>query len=456
MGTFLTKLHRVHLRVALIVFACFLQASTGWLAWLYHLTPLAASFSVDALTMVVGYLMQAAGVGTYIFLGKRWVEDRARRMSMAAIGAFVVCLAFAVLSPNVAIVLAFGYLANVLCGFVQGYYLYCLAHYVDERRRGTVFGGAYAASTACGWILSVIANGMLTHGVVGVVFCALLAVPCMVLIGKGFSDVPDAPAGQDAAAKRAKEPDQQVIVLACGTVLLMSLTKNAGFGFPITDLLAGVNLEFSRLFYGAGLLVAGLVSDKDRRYGALCCAAALVTPFLMLALSGAAAPATIMWALGYLFFGFFTIFRVLVLADLTMCEGIPVVAGTGLLFGRVGDALGTALVVLASAPLMLILVSSVLFAFTMALFFALYQRLYTPAEEVVPTEREIFERFAAEHDLSSREREVLRLVLDEQSNAEIAATLYVSEATVKYHVRNILKKTGCKNRLEVMARYANV
>lgn len=453
----LSMMSRTSVRVALVIFACFLQASTGWLVWLYHLTPLAASLSVEMLTMVVGYLMQAVGMGTFIFLGKRWVEGRTRRIAMGVIGAYAACLACAVISSNLAIVLAFGYLANVLCGFVQGFYGYCLARYVDEGRRGTVFGGAYAAATAAGWLLSIIAGGVLTHGVVGVVTCVVLGVLCVALMRLDVAPAEDAAKGADTAPARGEEQEPRLTTLACGVVLLVSLTKNAGFGFPAADLLAGVNLESSRLFYGVGLIVAGLVSDKDRRYGALCCAGALVAPFLMLALSGAAAPATIMWALGYLLFGFFTVFRVLLLADLASRDNMPIIAGAGLLYGRIGDALGTALTVtLASSPLVLILASSVLFAFTMALFFVLYQRLYTPAEEVVPTEREIFERFAAHHDLSSRERDVLRLLLEEHSNAEIAATLFVSEATVKYHVRNLLKKTGCKNRLEVMAKYANV
>ena len=81
------------------------------------------------------------------------------------------------------------------------------------------------------------------------------------------------------------------------------------------------------------------------------------------------------------------------------------------------------------------------------------QQLYVTPADSTPTEQEIFERFATRHNLSSREREVLRLVLDERTNSEIAAELFVSEATVKYHVRNLLRKTGCRNRLEILALY---
>jgi DNA-binding CsgD family transcriptional regulator len=50
--------------------------------------------------------------------------------------------------------------------------------------------------------------------------------------------------------------------------------------------------------------------------------------------------------------------------------------------------------------------------------------------------------------LSARERDVLLLVSDGKSNAEIATALFVSEATVKSHLRSILAKLGVKSRTE--------
>jgi len=58
---------------------------------------------------------------------------------------------------------------------------------------------------------------------------------------------------------------------------------------------------------------------------------------------------------------------------------------------------------------------------------------------------------AQDEGLTSRELEVLRLMVHGDSNPDIAEKLFVSRSTVKFHVSNILMKLGTATRTEAVA-----
>ena len=73
------------------------------------------------------------------------------------------------------------------------------------------------------------------------------------------------------------------------------------------------------------------------------------------------------------------------------------------------------------------------------------RRKLSPVNEPDP----VVSAVAAEYKLTKRETQMLRYLWENKGNSEIAAELFLSEETVKIHVRNLLKKLSMDSRHEV-------
>ena len=63
---------------------------------------------------------------------------------------------------------------------------------------------------------------------------------------------------------------------------------------------------------------------------------------------------------------------------------------------------------------------------------------YFPEPKTIPLPK-------GETPFTEREMQILRLICKHKSRGEIASELYISENTVKYHIGNLLSKTGCSS-----------
>jgi len=465
-------------RVFLLIFVSFLLTSTAYLSWLYQLLELVGSGAADLLTMVIGYVCQAAGIGAAALYCYRRRTSITRPVFSAVLLLHAVCLVPAILSHHPIGAIAFGLLMNLLCGMIAAFYLQELAFATNgseaAEHRGLIFGAAYCAASVAALLLSLIGGRNALHDDRIIIFYLVLTSLCVWLSHylytdreKATSEVPPVSPEKSASPKKSASPEKTAssensagsfLILACASVFILSLVKNIGFNFPSSDIIGGVSLELSRIFYAVGLLIAGFVSDKSRRYGAISAFASLIIPFVMLALTGEPVSSMIFWCLDYFIFAYLSVYRILLFSDLAKERNAVWLAGFGLLFGRLGDAAGTGLymflqMLLPGNTVVLITAAALLFILSVFVFFQLYQRLYAPTLIRQRSEQEVFELFAKKHDLTGRERTILRMVLDGQSNGQIAEQLFLTESTVKYHIHNLLQKTACKNRRELMQQY---
>ena len=495
--------NKLHLQSAAVTGICFLLTSTAYLAWTYRVVELAEAPIADAVTLIAAYLMQAAGIGLFALLLHRR-SDLVQISVYAALGLHMMFLVPSVLCSAFVQVLIFGCILNLLCGWIAGYYLYRLAGTPDASVSALTLGAGYSAAIFASWLLSLPGRELVYSAKIVMVICVLLTAAAVVVIRKGtipegtqLSDgslsegdsadtVPArtrlserALSGGDSAeavpvstwsSNRESSSDskpspkyelpqditqRQFLLLAGALVLLLSVVNSCGFSFPSADIRNGISVEFSRLFYAAGLLIAGYANDKNRRYGAVCAVIALVIPFFILAAHDEPVSRSFFWALSYFASGFYTVYRIILFSDISRDFSLMPLCGFGLLTGRIGDAAGEVLCLALSGHfLILVGTAALLFVASMLLFLHVYRVLYFPVPKKQKSEQEIFIQFSESYNLSAREREVLRFLLEEKTNQEIADELCISDGTVKYHIHNLLQKTGCPNRLKLISIYA--
>ena len=495
--------NKLHLQSAAVTGICFLLTSTAYLAWTYRVVELAEAPIADAVTLIAAYLMQAAGIGLFALLLHRR-PDLVQISVYAALGLHMIMLVPSVLCESFALVLVFGCILNLLCGWIAGYYLYRLAGTPDASVSALTLGAGYSAAIFASWLLSLPGRELVYSAKIVMVICVLLTAAAVVVIRKGtipegtqLSDgslsegdsadtvpartrlsegarsgagsaesVPASVRLSDMKYSSAPEPSpkyelpqditqRQFLLLAGALVLLLSVVNSCGFSFPSADIRNGISVEFSRLFYAAGLLIAGYANDKNRRYGAVCAVIALVIPFFILAAHDEPVSRSFFWALSYFASGFYTVYRIILFSDISRDFSLIPLCGFGLLTGRIGDAAGEVLCLALSGHfLILVGTAALLFVASMLLFLHVYRVLYFPVPKKQKSEQEIFIQFSESYNLSAREREVLRFLLEEKTNQEIADELCISDGTVKYHIHNLLQKTGCPNRLKLISTYA--
>lgn len=303
-----------------------------------------------------------------------------------------------------------------------------------------------------------------------------------------------------ANSKQENSSITMPIILSVLVIILLETTMNLGFLFPLSDITSGaISFEFSRSFYAIGLIVAGLVFAKSKSSGTILCLCALVCPFLSLLIENYEISGNVLWAINYILLGPIMVYSTILFTNSPKYGAA--LAGLGLFGRRIGQILSYSVgMKLKEYPPLLIIVT---FGLLVLSFFAVYMLnakldfmggaalpalTPKPAEDIPEnntigkqlsegnTDTEVIEdtedydakktgsemisdpeekqaHFCEKYGISVREKEVMRLVLEGDSNPIIAAKLYVSENTIKFHMKNILKKTGVQNRSQLRTIY---
>ena len=292
-----------NLRTTLVILLCFFLTSDGYLAWLDRLLNYVSPVTADILTMDVAYPLQALGILIICLLLRRFKNLAKREFIAGAVIVFAVSVIPAVLANNMWVVIISGLIMNLVCGIVAGYYLYMLVADTTGHRRGLLFALGYAGAAVLSWLFTYILGDCAYNADVTLITCLIVTILACIVI---FIPVKQSPESVQAPAMPAST---KLIGLAIAVLVLINLVQSIAFTFPSEDIGNGISLELTRLMYAAGLIVAGVVTDKNRKFGSFITLVALIIPFVILALQGMNVSSVALWCIAYLVTGFFSVYR---------------------------------------------------------------------------------------------------------------------------------------------------
>ena len=249
---------------------------------------------------------------------------------------------------------------------------------------------------------------------------------------------------------------KKILLLLCIVIAIMAPISSIGTNNNLyVEYCRDLDLLAQRSFYAVGLIAAGFIFDKNRTVGGICSIVSLIYPLVLVMIYHESGNVKLVIGLSYVILGFFAVYRAASFMSLATATKKLQLAPLGLAVARICEALMVLIFFEFNFnELTTIILMSILFIPLIIFFMLMVKEEYgffeTPAAETrVPGTDERRAAFAKLYGLTRREEQITQYLSEGLANGEIADALQLSESTVRFHVSNILKKTGMKDRNEV-------
>lgn len=468
MKTFLSK-NRNFIICSVIIAAVYLLDSLIFFSQLYLMYDFFTEKTISALTTGWAYLAQGSGLLLFILLYKTRSCLSARRMFQVM--TFVIevpVIIFSITVPDRILLIFMVIFLNIIIGLHTGFTFTLAAAHVPTSHLGLCYGLAYAAGAFGTWVISLVSGGKLTsYWIIFVDSLIIALIVVLILIyrdacinkkdtGADESDPMSGISGISLDTAKGKK----ILILLCIVIAVMAPISSIGTNNNLyIEYCRELDLLAQRSFYAVGLIAAGFIFDKNRTVGGICTVVSLIYPIVLIMIYQEIGLLTLVIGLSYTILGFFAVYRAASFMTMAAESKKLYLSPLGLAVARICEAVSVlAIIETGCDELVSVILVSVLFIPLVILFFLMIKEQYTPSAAPVEIQRELTadERraaFAEKYGLTRREEEISMFLSKGQSNGEIAESLQLSENTVRFHVSNILKKTGMKDRNEVSRAY---
>lgn len=435
-------------KITFITFLTYFVMCLMYYSQIYLLGEYYSGDIIFAITDGWAYLMQALGMFVMIAIfAKNPNRYGSKKFASALMIAMVPIIVVSVLVKSGPVIFAMMLLLNFAIGFATAFYFGLMVQYLPQNQRLMSFAVAYAIGTIAMWALGKVSSESLTSNYIIYVDTALILLNVYL-----FMSFKDLDKSCNPGAKPSLTPLSSVIKdnwVLVAVVFLMSALSVLGSSDNValtTDM--GFSLLDVRALYGIGLIICAFIYAKSSKSGAIVTMASLVLPFVALGILHVAYASLAVCLITFIALGFYAVYRAGVFMDITDdLNLVPVFSVFGLAVSRISDAItviGFTLFYPKYFPVSFI-VAGIIFIPLIILFFIMFTKNDSSNENLDLKKS----RFAEYHDLTRREEEITYYISQGKSNGEIAALVNLSESTVRFHVANILKKTGLSSRNEV-------
>ena len=417
--------------------------STVYLGNYYRITHLLSAEEAELIMMRMGYFLQALGMFLYSALFKKYnsfINSPKGCISLIALSIVPMCLVQNTI--NIPILIVSSFVFNILVGMILEMYLVELAHNVPKNNLGICYGIAYAFGSIFTFLVTYFDGGMFMESPKMTIIYILMVTLSAILLLKNKSIKQKEPSSINHNSKR-------LILYLSLFIIGGSIVTGLGDGiYNFGRWGSDADIRVVKSFYAFGLIFAGYLSDKNRRYSAIITVTFLSYYIISAFLLDNIISASIMMSLGYFFMSFISVYRYMMVVDFVDehpqfigCEGY------GLMVSRVAEGLTSLFMMI--FPLSLtnhVIVTLLFYAPLIVISIVVDSIKYEPISKSDNTH---FIKLCEKYNLTSREEEICRLILENATDDEIANSLYISKSTVRFHISNILKKTNCKNRVKI-------
>ena len=188
------------------------------------------------------------------------------------------------------------------------------------------------------------------------------------------------------------------------------------------------------------------MTDRSRWLGEALTCGSLIYPVIAVSLAGEGVGTTAYLAAAYLFRGFLTVYYVISFTDIAAGHRqYTFLAPAGLMISRFTEAVLTVFFMKIEISVLAQILLAAAGMIPLFILVMIKARMTRTAGEPDPQKR--LAMYADKYMLTARESEILQFLSAGKTDDEISALMNISRSTVRFHISNILKKTGASSRV---------